>query len=369
MKSLKAVLRLPHATGPAVAVVASLLGLSWLIVNASGGANTVPPHMVYVPVFIAGWRLGAGAAVAAAVVGGILTGPLLPADVSGGEAQPVSDWTVRLAFFVGIGVFMAVLMQRWKADAALGVQAERRAHDLAVREKVFLESASHEIRTPLTVIMGVTRTLEQRAMILEEARDLLESLRRATGRLDRLCTMALASVGAANEADPELTVVVDLRDLVTELATELETVGAPDRIIVDMSRDAARLRTEPRLFRPALGALIENALKFSPPSAPIEISSRRVNDRIAISVRDFGPGIEPEFVEQAFDPFTRADESLRREHEGLGIGLFAARRLIERLEGEIGIVDHQGRGVEAVILLPAWAVSEPPKEPQRRSTA
>jgi len=84
-----------------LAIVAGLLGLSWLISYVLGGAGQVPPHWFYVPILLAAARFGLAGAAATAVVAGLVAGPLLPLDVATGAQQHVLDWSGRLGFFLG----------------------------------------------------------------------------------------------------------------------------------------------------------------------------------------------------------------------------------------------------------------------------
>ncbi|WP_038054070.1 bifunctional diguanylate cyclase/phosphodiesterase [Thioalkalivibrio sp. ALJ1] len=86
------------------------LTLSWVIVYTAGGADSIVPHLYYVPILFAAARFGAGAALAVALVAGVLAGPLTPVDVSAGIAQETERWLTRTGFFVGIGQLMAWLV-------------------------------------------------------------------------------------------------------------------------------------------------------------------------------------------------------------------------------------------------------------------
>src|SRR6266542_1092265 len=90
--------------GRGIAIVAVLLGLSWLVSYVLGGAGRVPPHWFYVPILLAAARFGLPGAAATAVVAGLVAGPLLPLDVATGTRQHFLDWSARLGFFLGIGL-------------------------------------------------------------------------------------------------------------------------------------------------------------------------------------------------------------------------------------------------------------------------
>jgi signal transduction histidine kinase len=149
--------------------VVLLLGLSWLVSYALGGAGRVPPHWFYVPVLVAAARFGLAGAAAAAVVAGLLAGPLLPLDVRTGTQQHLLDWTARLGFFLGIGLVMGAVIVRLKTSLE-----RERAKEEAERAKLeaeranqekneFLSRMSHELRTPLNAILGFSQLLGWKA--------------------------------------------------------------------------------------------------------------------------------------------------------------------------------------------------------------
>ena len=110
--------------------------------------------------------------------------------------------------------------------------------------------------------------------------------------------------------------------------------------------------TSAEFLEVALRCLLENSLKFSPAETPVELSARRDNGSLEILLRDHGPGIAPEFLAKAFDPFTQLDESTTRERSGLGLGLFAAKSVVTRLGGTIIAREVPDGGTEIVIRFP-----------------
>ena len=106
------------------------------------------------------------------------------------------------------------------------------------------------------------------------------------------------------------------------------------------------------MLTPLLRHIIENALKFSPPGSAVDISIVRTSGEVEVRVRDRGPGIDPEFMERAFDPFTQEDQSSTRAKSGLGIGLFAARKIADLIGGRVELQRHPEGGMEAILHLP-----------------
>jgi EAL domain-containing protein (putative c-di-GMP-specific phosphodiesterase class I) len=109
-------------------VIVGMLALSWGIATVVGGAASVAPHWFYIPIMFAAIRFGPWGALVAGVASVFLAGPLLPAVVATGEAQPASDWVTRGAFFIAIGQVLAFALRRpsltWTA-AAQNLRTER----------------------------------------------------------------------------------------------------------------------------------------------------------------------------------------------------------------------------------------------------
>lgn len=212
--------------GRALAIVAVLLGVSWLISYALGGAGRVPPHWFYVPVLVAAARFGLTGAAATAVVAGLLAGPLLPLDVATGARQPVLDWSGRLGFFLGIGLVMGAIIVRLKTSLEREVALAQEERDLALGKGAFIATVSHELRTPLTVIEGVSRTLDQQGWVADPGRPLLQGLHRANQRLDELVAAVLAAV----EGQPARAEPVALKAVCTEVVQGLARLEGPSRV-------------------------------------------------------------------------------------------------------------------------------------------
>lgn len=332
----------------ALIIVALLLGLSWLVSYALGGAGRVPPHWFYVPVLVAAARFGLAGAAATAVVAGLLAGPLLPLDVATGAPQHLLDWSGRLGFFLGIGLVMGAIVVRLKTSLEREIALAREERDLAMRKGAFIATVSHELRTPLTVIEGVSKTLDQQGWVADQGRPLLESLHRANQRLDELVAAVLAAV----EGQPARAEPVVLKAVCEEVVHGLERLQGPGRMRFARDEEAPVVVSDPDIVKQVLRHVIENALKFSALDSPVTVRARRTGEGVEVRVRDHGPGISPEFLARAFDPFTQAQSSTTREHGGLGIGLFVTRQLVHALGGQVDLTRHPKGGTVAVLHIP-----------------
>lgn len=194
--------------------------------------------------------------------------------------------------------------------------------------------ASHELRTPLTSLRMKIDFLEaepglpdtQRQAIVTGAAAELEALTALVGEL-----VDLASNGAVDEAVQPLA----LGELVQEIAarTRLTT----DRTIT-VSTDDGEVQARPGLVRRALSNLVDNAHKYSPEDAPIEIWQSGTS----VEVRDHGPGMHGETRERAFDRFYRAPDA--QTVAGSGIGLAIVKQVADVHGGRVWIDEPTGGG-------------------------
>lgn len=324
--------------------LAVTLAVGWAIAVASGSPTSVGRHVFYVPVVLGAARFGYRGALLAGVAAALLAGPLVP----GGA--PAELWLTRGAFLVAIGMIVAGLTTataRARAREAVLAEDEQRLHD---QRMALIQTVSHEFRTPLTIIRGVAETVMKHQMSLAEPlRPLSSALYRAERRLSDMVGVVLAAADALGERLEQTTIEVE--PLVREIAAELGSRAA-ERVNVRVAPDSNHLSTSRTHARLLLRCLLDNAIRFSGPGDPVDVCVRAVEGGLRITIRDHGVGVDPAFVERAFEPFTQADSSTLRQHGGLGIGLYTARQLARRLGGDVDVRPVEEGGSIAVVELP-----------------
>jgi len=112
-----------------------------------------------------------------------------------------------------------------------------------------------------------------------------------------------------------------------------------------------------RALRQMLVNLLSNAIEFSHEGGRIEVALSLLDDgSAALSVRDFGIGMDPEKVDRVFVPFVQLDDALDRSHEGTGLGLPIVKALAEHHDAELNVETALGQGTLVEITLPASSV-------------
>jgi two-component system sensor histidine kinase KdpD len=253
------------------------------------------------------------------------------------------------------------LMEAFANQAALSVERAnlaaqaRQAEVLQVTEQLqaaLLNSISHELRTPLVSITGALSALMADAGRLDAATEqsLVENAHEEAERLNQLVgnllDMTRLEAGAlAVRLEPS-----DVQDVIGAALAHLGTRLRDRAVKVDVPADMPLASLDFVPIVQVLVNLLDNALKYSPPTQPIEVSVRATDCHVEIEVADRGPGIPPDDLERIFDRFYR----LQRPGAvgGTGLGLSICRGIVEAHGGRIRAYNRAGGGASFVVRLP-----------------
>jgi signal transduction histidine kinase len=217
----------------------------------------------------------------------------------------------------------------------------------AERERQMLAQAAHELRTPLQVLSGNLDLLSRWGGLDPDVRrDSLEQSRQVLNRLSRLIQDLLMLERA--QSGSERTETVDLDVMLETLLDDMRAL-APERPIRARLEPVAVLASPWRMER-AIWVAVDNALHYTPPESPIDLTIIREGQLAGVEVRDHGPGIPADELPRVFERFFRGAAS--RGREGTGLGLPIARALVEHDGGTITLTAEVGRGTTVRLLWP-----------------
>ncbi|ROL81877.1 two-component sensor histidine kinase [Pseudomonas protegens] len=219
-----------------------------------------------------------------------------------------------------------------------------RLQSLIGSQRQLLRDVSHELRSPLARLR-IALALAERAAP-EEREKLWPRLTRECDRLEALISeiLVLARVDADNASAEE----VDLNALLVAVQKDAQ-LACPEQLVQIDAQPQLNLRGWPTMLERAVDNLLRNAQRFNPVGQPIEVTALRHGEKIQISVRDHGPGVDAEHLKQLGEPFFRAPGQSAPGH---GLGLAIARRAAERHGGSLILDNHPQGGFIATLELP-----------------
>jgi signal transduction histidine kinase len=235
-------------------------------------------------------------------------------------------------------LYARVRIQADELNRMAGIQAD------------FLRGVTHDLQTPLTSIGALATELRADAAVPDTARADLDTITHQADRLRRMVSQLLvASRLEAGVFTPQ-TEVFAVQPLVertwaalrADRPFELEISGTPHLAVADPDR-----------LEQVLWAVFDNAVKYSPGGSPIAVTVDSGSDRVAITVRDQGAGMDAATRSHAFDQFYRSTQARKMAPDGSGVGLYAARGLIEAMGGSIEVDSELGSGTAITIRVPA----------------
>jgi signal transduction histidine kinase len=233
------------------------------------------------------------------------------------------------------------------------------AQELAELRSMFVASVSHELRTPLTAIIGYADLLQTHWARFDDAARLdwisriSRSARRQQRMVEELLLLSRIELGVAVSAKEP----APLANLVARAADDvrasyhgqlIDTHGPPNLMVLADSDRTVQI----------LVNLLDNAAKYSPEGAPIEVTWARAGTQAEVLVRDWGSGIPAEGRERLFTQFGRVQGSqIRDGHIGTGLGLYLGRGLARAMGGELDLAETGPDGTVFRLLLPLFVAS------------
>jgi signal transduction histidine kinase len=235
--------------------------------------------------------------------------------------------------------------------AVLTFSDETALHHLEEARDDLVRMISHDLRTPLNAVYAQAHLLRKQprdpARVEERARSIARSCERMGAMIQDLVEATLLEAGQLRITRG----AVDLAALVPEILERLRGAVEVERVRLEVSPDLPRASADPERLERILVNLLTNALKYSAPQSEVVIGLAGMDGDVLITVSDRGIGIAPEDLPHVSDRFFRAKSA--RQPEGLGLGLYITRLLVQAHGGRLDVESTLGQGSTFRVLLPA----------------
>ena len=227
-------------------------------------------------------------------------------------------------------------------------QMAERLERLILNERRLLADISHELRSPLARLKFAVKL----ARTSQDSNAALDRIERDINRM--ACLVADLLEITSVEDDPALQEMspVPLREVVDEVVRDC-SVEADFRgfgIQVEGALSGA-LTSNRELLRRAVENVLRNAIRYSPRDSAIRVTLAEADHKVLVVVRDYGPGVSPEFLGRIFDPFFRVEEARVASGGGSGLGLSIAKRAVQLHRGTI-VAENASPGLRICITIP-----------------
>jgi signal transduction histidine kinase len=218
------------------------------------------------------------------------------------------------------------------------------------RERTFVSDASHELRTPLAVLKTELELAVGRGRSRQELEAALASAVEETDRLVQLAEDLLVIARFDQGRLPVRLAAVEVDDVLADVRERFALRSREtDRAVIADAPNGLSLTADPERLRQALGNMVDNAFRHG--KGTVRLSARASNSHVELHVSDEGPGFPEDFLEAAFERFTRADEG--RGRGGTGLGLAIVEAIAQAHSGKAGASNRPEGGADVWLELPA----------------
>jgi len=212
------------------------------------------------------------------------------------------------------------------------------------QQKNFLLSVTHELKSPLASIKLYLQTILKRELDPAQQKSFITNSLKDIERLDDLVENMLLATKIESNSYTFPKENFNLSELVNSVAGRLQVHTCSSQIIKLSVQQGISLLGDKFALTSVVTNLIENAVKYSPPCAEVNVSLRRSNGQIHFIVADSGIGINDQEKSRIFDKFYRVGSEDTRKTKGTGLGLFIVKQVLDKHQASIKVKNNQPSG-------------------------
>lgn len=270
--------------------------------------------------------------------------------------KPLQDMLAATRSFSKGDFSVRVPVQGDDEIAMLSEAFNSMAGDLATMESMrrsFTANVSHELKTPMTTIAGFIDGILDGTIPREKQDYYLKIVSEEVKRLSRLVRsmLAISRIEAGEMViNPQ---PVDISESVTRTVLGFEQkIDAKHIDVQGLSVDKYMVEADEDLIYQVVYNLVDNAVKFVSDGGVLSFSFREEGGRTYVAIRNSGAGLEPEEIPKLFERFYKSDKSRSLDKNGVGLGLYIVKTIVNIHSGDILVRSEKGRYTEFTLVLP-----------------
>lgn len=254
-----------------------------------------------------------------------------------------------------LGINLGVLVLAGAAGYFLSGRTLKPVEDMVEDQKRFISDASHELRTPLaTMKTELEVNLKSRHLPLS-FRNILKSSLEEVDKMSYLSEKLLHLASFEGRSHATFT-KVSLKEVTESVINKFQKAAQTKKIKIYPDLTTAWVWGEETALQEAIGTILDNAIKYSPPDSQINLTIKGAKGHWELKIQDFGVGIKAGDLPFIFRRFYRADQSRSKtKTEGFGLGLAIAKTIIDSHQGTIDVSSTPDMGTTFTISLPAFS--------------
>ncbi len=224
----------------------------------------------------------------------------------------------------------------------------------------FLSRMSHDIRTPMNAIMGMTTVASMHLDDRERVQDCLNKIsvssRHLLALINDVLDMSKIESGKVSLSEEPFKLADIVESLLTIMQPQIDAKQQELKIHVE-NIVHEEVIGDPLRLRQVCVNIMGNAVKFTPPHGKITVNIREIPSHIReqgcyeLTFEDNGIGMEPEFIQEVFEPFARSKNSVSKKIEGTGLGMPIARNIVRMMNGDIRVESRLGEGTKFTVFV------------------